>query len=355
VKKMQIEMVGDTDACQSYESYVAYILARPKLNTVTFASAYLTEDVAERLVALMVSRPIGTVPTIRFLIGDMNGFTRKAALKRLINATKQSNAKIEVLCPKSTHFHAKAVYAKAGSEQLAIVGSHNLTGDGLISRGELGVVISGIHASPIARALGYWTERSIPWTERILTYKEGRLPESDADCHKKGSDVHISSTGTTMDAATAGVSKSEIERAKAAWRKFKKISPAIAAMCCKNEAILEAGSLSDVSRLGYCAGACYDGSSLCDDANPTEEGPWREGRARAIRRIATVMRTAKLNEWAIISYKKAITSYKVTEAIRAAAKRLNVWGGNARPTPTEMSEYLSFIRAEKGNVQKKRK
>lgn len=339
-RRSSIELIGDLAHCNSFDAYVALILTRPKLVHATFASAYLTDEAAHRIVSHIASRSGEGSPTIRFLVGTMNRFTRKSAIRILLKAARSQQPIIEVLCPESDHFHIKAAYARTERDQIALVGSHNLTREGLLSNGELGVVLSGADAKPIDRVLSDWARRSAPWSRRLRTYKEGRLPVHTSTSRiGEQSRLAIHAVASTVEATE--LTATEQRLVDGAWRLFCRNSPALAAQCARpdrlREGLLLYRTVADAWDQGYFAGACFDISALGD------EEPWENGQCREVRRIAALI-PLKDERTVVIPYRKKLASYVVTEEIARVANKLGIRRDDGIPTASQLQGYIDFLR-----------
>ena len=100
----------------------------------TIFVAFITEDGARRV--LNGLRRISRRGEVRLLTGLYQGFTSPEALRLLLQAEKQSVGKLSVRLSKHPGFHRKVYLMEKKNTSVLVVGSSNLTGDGLMSTGE---------------------------------------------------------------------------------------------------------------------------------------------------------------------------------------------------------------------------
>jgi HKD family nuclease len=108
---------------------------------VTFISAQGLSTILEAL------RQVANRGRVRVITGLYQGITEPSALRILLRVQDQTKNRLSVHLSTDPKFHRKVYIATRGSRVTTIVGSTNLTQDGLTSGGELNVVISGASAS----------------------------------------------------------------------------------------------------------------------------------------------------------------------------------------------------------------
>lgn len=115
------------------------ITARDAL-AIDWASAFITDAGIERVLYLLTAA--ARSGRVRVLTGIYQGFTEPAALQKLLTAGLTSKGRLEVRVSSDPHFHWKAYHILRKSTAHVVVGSSNLTQDGLSTSGELNLVLS---------------------------------------------------------------------------------------------------------------------------------------------------------------------------------------------------------------------
>ncbi len=144
----------------------------------TIFVAFITEDGARRV--LNGLRRISRRGEVRLLTGLYQGFTSPEALRLLLQAQKQSGGKLSVRLSKHPGFHRKVYLIDKRNTSILVVGSSNLTGDGLTSTGETNLYATLPNTSmALARARkqlhSEWVTDTIPLTDsNVSAYAEAR-------------------------------------------------------------------------------------------------------------------------------------------------------------------------------------
>jgi HKD family nuclease len=118
---------------------------------------------------------------VRILTGLYQGITDPRALSTLLRVQEQTRGRLSVRISREAKFHRKLYLVRAGGNVKAVVGSSNLTSDGLSSGGELNVYLSSAaDSAPMRRLLrsfdNDWEDRAVPLDEGII----GRYAKSDS-------------------------------------------------------------------------------------------------------------------------------------------------------------------------------
>lgn len=142
------------------------------------AAFVTTSGVKAVLTAL---KRVATSGRVRVLTGLYQGFTEPSALRMLLAARKASGNRIEVRLSREKNFHRKVYGAATGSTIQVIVGSSNLTDNGLMSAGELSVWMKVPATSSNGKALRKdlretWQEGAVLTASMIDTYEAARVP-----------------------------------------------------------------------------------------------------------------------------------------------------------------------------------
>lgn len=153
-----------------------------KAADVSIAVAFITEKgLSEILPRLSKSARDGRV---RVLTGLYQSVTEPAALRTLCRLQLQTAERLEVRLSTETGFHRKLYLVRGKRQTSLVVGSSNLTGEGLLSSGELNLALSMANGSLNSReALRVfdmdWVHRSVPATpERIKRYEAYRQKQT---------------------------------------------------------------------------------------------------------------------------------------------------------------------------------
>lgn len=118
---------------------------------------------------------------VRILTGLYQGITDPRALSTLLDIQEQTRGCLSVRISRESKFHRKLYLVRAGGNVKAVVGSSNLTSDGLSSGGELNVYLSSAaRSAPMRRLLRAfdddWENRAVPLDEEII----GRYAQSQS-------------------------------------------------------------------------------------------------------------------------------------------------------------------------------
>jgi HKD family nuclease len=118
---------------------------------------------------------------VRILTGLYQGITDPRALSTLLRVQEQTRGHLSVRISRESKFHRKLYLVRTGGNVKAVVGSSNLTNDGLSNGGELNVYLSSAAGSaPIRRLLRAfdddWENRAVPLDEEII----GRYAQSES-------------------------------------------------------------------------------------------------------------------------------------------------------------------------------
>ena len=144
---------------------------------VAFISAQGLSTILEAL------RQVANRGRVRVITGLYQGITEPSALRILLRVQDQTKNRLSVHLSRDPKFHRKVYIATRGSRVTTIVGSTNLTQEGLTSGGELNVVISGASAS--ARRLCQLFEEDWRNRSRLLSLQQVRLYEKHRQASAK--------------------------------------------------------------------------------------------------------------------------------------------------------------------------
>jgi hypothetical protein len=343
-------VIGPADAGgTAYAPELAWFLTRQTLVQATVATAYLTEQGAERFLSFLTGRPpTRTRPEITLLVGSLQGFTRKNAIRACIRfANRYPRIRFKILHPDNEAFHLKAAHFSLRGSQTAVVGSHNLTSLGLASLGELGVVLKGPVAAPIRKSLDYWANNSTPWSTFLRRYRESARPvPTEPRPRSRSSDVprgqpsisETASTGLASEQVSLTPGESAIiERVR------RSLTPTLrrVATCW----FWHDSAATAITDFGHLPGAYFDTFLNFDDKKD-----WFPGQHRGIVETLHVV-AVDARRSVVVHRTKPLIRYRVTPDIRTVAKRLGV---DSYPDPEAIREYITFLRRSGSNPRRRR-
>ncbi|MBM3130029.1 MAG: NgoFVII family restriction endonuclease [Chloroflexi bacterium] len=112
----------------------------PKATEVCIAVAFVTESGVHEIIQAL--RQVSAHGKVRFVTGLYQSVTEPAALRTLLKLQQASRGNLSVRLSREPKFHRKIFLAEGKSRATAIIGSSNLTREGLNSGGELDVMVS---------------------------------------------------------------------------------------------------------------------------------------------------------------------------------------------------------------------
>lgn len=341
-----VGFIGPTGANGApFVSWLAAVAARPDLEELLLASAYLTDRGAQEVILALKARDSSHERVkVTLLVGTKDGFTRKSAIKALRGLKKHNvMATIRLRCPDDENFHVKAAYARIGKAgHLALVGSHNLTGIGLTSEAEFGVELAGTPASQVRRALQHWVVCSRDWSK--VKYKERKaLPTSWQASEKVRGVPSSSDEGAAEDHPTGPLNAASRPLTEGQWARFKSVTrdferqfKSLARRV--GEYTFEEDSVDEcMSGQGYVRGARFIYTEDFPANKPSEK--WWDGQRMMVLEVLHHLRAQK-GETVLAC--AVIESFLSDGAIRELAKNSGV--NRMRPTPGGMTAFLRGLR-----------
>lgn len=115
-------------------------IAAKNATALDWASAFITNAGLNSVHYLLTAAT--NKRKVRLLTGFYQGFTDPSAIKSLLKAQEKSNGRLEVRISNDPHFHWKSYFIFNGQTVQCVVGSSNLTNDGLNTSGEFNLAIS---------------------------------------------------------------------------------------------------------------------------------------------------------------------------------------------------------------------
>lgn len=160
-------------------------------NRVDIAVAFISSSGLHQLLPSL--QQVAAHGEVRILTGLYQGITDPRALRTLLRVQEQTRERLSVRISRESKFHRKLYMVRAGSRVRAVVGSSNLTNDGLSSGGELNVYISSAASSAPMRQMlrafnDDWEDHSVPLDEGII----GRYAQTDIVRQQRAAQKSIS-------------------------------------------------------------------------------------------------------------------------------------------------------------------
>lgn len=118
--------------------------------------------------------------SVRIIVGLYQGITEPGALRLLLQAADGSSGRLRVRLSKHLQLHAKMYVITTRTRSTCVIGSSNLSRDGLFSSGELNLSINARTSAPLVQAIirrfdEAWEMDSVDVTrDRILRYEKRR-------------------------------------------------------------------------------------------------------------------------------------------------------------------------------------
>jgi HKD family nuclease len=143
---------------------------------IDIAVAFITASGLESILHLL--QRVSHRGRVRILTGLYQGFTEPRALALLLREQQEASSRFSVRICRDKRFHWKSYFLVGGRTATAIVGSSNMTSEGLTERGELNLVVTAQRdAKPFVTAHSafekYWDKESQPLTKEVVTrYRE---------------------------------------------------------------------------------------------------------------------------------------------------------------------------------------
>lgn len=139
---------------------------------IDIAVAFITASGLQSILHLL--QRVARKGRVRILTGLYQGFTEPKALALLLREQAESESRIAVRICRDKRFHWKSYFLIGSRSATAIVGSSNMTSEGLTERGELNLVLSAQReARPFCTVHSafenYWDKQSQPLTKEIVS------------------------------------------------------------------------------------------------------------------------------------------------------------------------------------------
>jgi len=174
---------------------------------VCIAVAFLTESGLREIIQPL--RQVAVRGRVKIITGLYQSFTEPAALKVLLRIQRETRGSFSVRLSREPKFHRKVFLLENRTRAVAIVGSSNLTREGLRSGGELDLMVSLPKKVSSYRRLKAafdkdWSERrAVPLiAERIRRYENARPSLVRQEDYSKDDLKKILGTEPSHDGAT---------------------------------------------------------------------------------------------------------------------------------------------------------
>ncbi len=348
MERKELVVLGANPGEVPFGSFVEERLRDPGLREALLASAYLTVPAAEQLCLWLATRRAEkTRPRVRLLFGTMNHFTRRKAIDLLLKETRLLNADVEVIQPVGNRFHLKYFFAHVGREFHAAIGSHNATGSGFDSVGELGVVLSGGAARRTRLCLDTWLQSSVPWRKGLDSYKEAkRVPAdlgSDPGSVAQGAGDVLGTVAEVFNASGLPLSKRDRQIQERLWKRLSRYWRNLHHAPIQ----LDGTTAHEARQMGYAVGACFDYSEHFLKGKPE----YFEKQRRQVWMVAHVEEVS--GRTLVFTRRKPVRTYKLTSALMKFGRELGIHS-QGRPSAEAFRRFIAAIDREKGRAQRAR-
>lgn len=154
-----------------------------KASRVDIAVAFITESGLAEIIQPL--RQVAAGGNVRLVTGLYQRVTEPKALELLLDVQRETCGRFSICLSREPRFHRKVYLIESRTRAVAIVGSSNLTREGLRSGGELDLMVSLPTAAPSYQRLkaafdkDWAPDGAVPLTkERIKRYARKRPPSS---------------------------------------------------------------------------------------------------------------------------------------------------------------------------------
>lgn len=152
-----------------------------KARRLDLAVAFLTASGLDSVLYLL--KKVARRGKVRLLTGLYQGFTEAPALRKLLRVQVETQGRISVAISRNDRFHWKCYIASRTKSADLVIGSSNLTSEGLKTSGELNVVLTVDNETKPYRDLTktfqkHWESRAVLLSDSILKKYEQWKSES---------------------------------------------------------------------------------------------------------------------------------------------------------------------------------
>jgi HKD family nuclease len=174
---------------------------------VSIAVAFVTLSGLDGIIQSL--RQVAVSGSVRLLTGLYQKVTEPRALKTLLGVQEETRGRFSVRLSTEPQFHRKVYVLRSRTRTIAIVGSSNLTREGLLSGGELNLVVRLLKNSLPGKNRTQifdddWKHRAVSLRyEQIVEYEKTRPEPPKHESYSKGQLAKILGATTTHRQATA--------------------------------------------------------------------------------------------------------------------------------------------------------
>ncbi len=141
------------------------LLSKASTNEVCIAVAFTTQSGLDEIIQPL--RQVAAHGSVRLITGLYQHVTEPQALETLLRIQNETRGNFSVKLSKEPQFHRKFFLVESKSQTTAIVGSSNLTKEGLQSGGEINLIISSAKNASSTKELKKIFERE--WAQRAIS------------------------------------------------------------------------------------------------------------------------------------------------------------------------------------------
>ena len=328
-------------------------------NSITICSAYFTKGAAEKLIELFNLIKKRKRIKINIVIGAKDYFTQPEAVNILLKFLEnQSKEDIEYhfVQPSDRSFHIKSYLFLGPTNKKMIIGSANMTMNGLQSFGELLVEINDNEIiNQVAEHIDCYYDNSVSWKAAITDYTaeyKKNAPILHKEAYRKYADnigkklIKLNKKGIQFASPTIGVLESlESDKNQKIGKIIAEIQSKNPTLAKYNWILFQESSYNDIT-------SKYRINSLFDRPENTGDS-WEIGSKRMVGKVGEILSID--GEGVVLIMRKRSIHYQVTKSIFCLAKKLLIITDDDEKAPSKVNleKYVDFIlknKQRKNNV-----
>ncbi len=161
-----------------------------RVSEVSIAVAFVTQAGLDEIVQAL--RQVAANGSVRLLTGLYQRVTEPQALRALLRIQEETRGRLSVRLSREPQFHRKLYLLNSRTHSTAILGSSNLTREGLRSGGELNLIARLPKGSLAVKKMGQafeddWEHRAVPLAaEQLVEYEKARPEAPLRESYSKG-------------------------------------------------------------------------------------------------------------------------------------------------------------------------
>jgi HKD family nuclease len=161
-----------------------------RVSDVSIAVAFVTQAGLDEI--LQPLRQVAANGRVRLLTGLYQKVTEPQALRTLLRIQEETRGSFSVRLSREPKFHRKLYLLNSRLKSTAILGSSNLTREGLRSGGELNLIVSLPKGTLAVKKIGQafeddWEHRAVPLgAEQLAEYEKARPEAPKRESYTKG-------------------------------------------------------------------------------------------------------------------------------------------------------------------------